>query len=100
MENMIMKFSELEFKNTRDFELFGRKYHHKQAKVFFPNGYGVSIVQGTNTYGGEKGLYEIAVLQGNPESNGLCYTTPITNDVIGWLTESDVENYIKQVSEL
>src|SRR5690554_2603794 len=38
-------------------------------------------------YGGEKGLYELTVLDDN---GNLDYTTPITNDVIGWLTWEEV----------
>lgn len=29
-----------------------------------------------------------------------CYTTPITNDVLGHLTEEDVTKYMKQVQKL
>lgn len=51
-------------------------------RVHFDNGYGVSIVNHQFSYGGDQGLYELAVLKGEE----LCYDTPITDDVIGWLT--------------
>lgn len=61
-----------------------------QGKAFFPNGYGASVVRGPYTYGGDEGLYELAVLRGNSKRHSLCYETPITDDVLGHLTEGDV----------
>ena len=50
-------------------------------ELSFPNGYGASIILGFGTYG-----LELAVLQ-----NGqLTYDTPITSDVLGWLSPSDL----------
>ena len=61
------------------------------------NGYGVSVVSHSYSYGGSSGLYEVAVL----DSDGnLTYETPITNDVMGYLTEEDVTDVMKQVQEL
>jgi hypothetical protein len=35
------------------------------------------------------------------DSNGnLTYDTPITNDVIGYLTEDEVTDYLAQIQEL
>jgi hypothetical protein len=65
--------------------------------MHFDNGYGVSVVSHSYSYGGRDGLYEIAVLDSNDE---LTYDTPVTNDVIGYLTEEDVSNIMKQVQEL
>jgi hypothetical protein len=68
------------------------------AKQFFSNGYGVSVI--AHGYGSDDGLYELAVIKGTEGDWGLCYTTPITDDVLGWLTEADVDNYIEQVKAL
>jgi hypothetical protein len=65
--------------------------------MHFDNGYGVSVVSHSYSYGGRDGLYEIAVLDSNDE---LTYDTSVTNDVIGYLTEEDVSNIMKQVQEL
>ena len=69
----------------------------KKARMHFDNGYGVSVVSHSYSYGGRDGLYEVAVLDSNDE---LTYDTPVTNDVIGYLTEEDVSNVMKQVQEL
>jgi hypothetical protein len=69
----------------------------KQCIVQFSNGYGASIVQGPHTYGGTDGLYELAVFGKNGE---ITYDTPITNDVIGYLTEKQVNEILNKIKEL
>lgn len=71
-----------------------------QYRAFFPNGYGVSIVLHSFSYGGNMGLWEMAVLQGTMEESCICYDTPITSDVIGHLTESEVNELVDQVMAL
>jgi hypothetical protein len=68
----------------------------------FPNHYGVSVVRGPYTYGGKKGLYELAIIKMTPDmkESELCYDTPIANNVMGNLTPADVTDIMKQVSEL
>lgn len=70
------------------------------AKVFFNNGYGASIVKGPYTYGGKKGLYELAVLSGNEEKWHLEYGTKITDDVIGHQSEEDITKLLSKISKL
>lgn len=82
-----MKFSELNFKRA---ENRVRAFHE------FANGYAASVVCGPWTYGGEKGLFELAVMH----DGKLDYTTPITNDVIGHLTEAQVEELLAQIEAL
>ena len=69
----------------------------KKARMHFDNGFGVSVVSHSYSYGGRDGLYEVAVLDSNDE---LTYDTPVTNDVIGYLTEEEVSDVMKQVQEL
>ena len=87
------KFEDLEFELINDAPfMVGKK-----SRMHFDNGYGVSVVSHSYSYGGRDGLYEIAVLDSNDE---LTYDTPVTNDVIGYLTEEDVTDILKQVQEL
>jgi hypothetical protein len=88
-----MKFSDLEFEPHPDWE-------GVQAVKFFDNGYGVSVIMSPYSYGGSDGLYEIAVLQGLEEKWEICYDTPITDDVIGYLTKEEVESILTQIQNL
>ena len=60
------------------------------------NGYGASIVQSNYSYGGEQGLWEVAVLK----DGEICYDTPITNDVLGYLTEDEVNSVLSDIAAL
>jgi hypothetical protein len=86
----VTTFQELKF---QDHTLVGRK----QCIVQFPNGYGASIVQGEHTYGGKDGLYEIAVFG---KDGGITYDTPITDDVLGYLSEEEVEKTLIDIKNL
>jgi len=67
------------------------------GRMFFKNGYGVSVVMHPYSYGGNRGLYEVAILS----SDGMItYDTPITDDVIGYLTESEVTDIMHKVQLL
>ena len=68
--------------------------------AFFENGFGISIICGMGTYGGNRDLFEIAVLLGDKTHFELCYDTPITNDVIGYLTEAEVLEYAHKIKDL
>lgn len=80
------------------------QHHHKpdgaQAKMFFPNGYGASVIKTSFSYGGKNGLYELAVLRGTEADWHLCYSTPITDDVLGHLTPGDVTAYLNEIAAL
>ena len=81
-------FDDLEFKK-----------HHiagTQAVMEFDNGYGVSVITGPIAYGGDHGLYELAVLKGA----SLCYDTPVTDDVIGHLSPAEVSEKMAEVQTL
>ena len=71
-----------------------------QAILFFPNGYGVSVIAGSIFYTNCEEPYELAVLLGGEKKPSLTYATPITNDVIGYLTEEKVTAIMKDVQNL
>jgi hypothetical protein len=68
-----------------------------QARITFDNGYGASVVKTPYSYGGDKGLYELAVLG---TDGHLTYDTPITNDVIGYLRDIDVTDVMEKIQQL
>lgn len=68
-----------------------------KGRLMFENGYGISVIKHKFSYGGEKGLFEIAVLDSTGE---LTYETPITNDVIGNLTAEKVSDYMRKIQNL
>ena len=62
----------------------------------FPNGWGVSVIRGPHTYGGDQGLYELAVMY----DHEIHYDNPVAdNDVLGYLTPEDVTNKMILVQE-
>lgn len=72
-------------------------FNNGEQVIFeFNNGYGASVITGMIAYGGINGLFEIAVTR-----NGyLCYDTPITNDVIGYLTIDEVLKVLDDIEQL
>ena len=62
----------------------------------FPNGYSASVIRSPYSYGGEFGLYELAVMSGG----SLDYSTPITDDVLGRLSEDEVTAALQQIAAL
>ena len=84
-------FNDLEFKELDSF------YKGVQSRIQFDNGYGASVVKHEYSYGGKDGLYELAVL----DSDGkLTYETPVTDDVIGYLTQQEVTDLMEQIQNL
>ena len=67
----------------------------------FANGYGASVVKGEHTYGGDEGLWELAVLKFKTDGDFvLDYSTPITEDVEGHLTDDAVEELLDRIEAL
>ncbi len=90
-----MNFTDLKFESHPVYKDGGI-----QAKHFFPNGYGVSVVRFPGSYGFEQDLYEVAILQGTPDKYELCYDTFITEDVLGHQDETDINNILQEVQTL
>ena len=65
-------------------------------KYQFPNGYGASVICHAGSYGGKRGLWELAVtLHGI-----IVYDTVITNDVLGYLNQEELNKHLKSIKEL
>jgi hypothetical protein len=88
-----MNFSDLKFE---EFQETGA-HSGVHVLVFFNNGFGASVIKSNFSYGGKEGLYELAVIKGNQDDWAINYKTPITGDVLGYLTEEDVEEYLNQI---
>ena len=67
------------------------------SRIVFDNGFGASVVKHNFSYGGDAGLYELAVLD---KDGDITYDTPITNDVEGYLSEEDVTQLLEQIQQL
>lgn len=63
----------------------------------FDNGRGASVVRHSGSYGSEQGLWELAVLSADGH---LDYTTPVTDDVEGYLTVEDVDALLDDIAAL
>jgi hypothetical protein len=63
-----------------------------RAKLELPNGYGISVITGENAYSGED-TYEVAILH----NNEICYDTPLTDSVLGYQTEENINNILKEL---
>ncbi len=96
-----MNFSDLDFQPHTNYPDRGIA-----ARQFFDNGYGVSVVRFTSpfgfggSYGADEGLYEVAVIKGTEDDWNICYDTPITDDVLGHLSEEEVEVLLYEVENL
>lgn len=87
------KFEDLEFEKIEDAPYqVGVK-----CRTTFENGYGASVVSHTHSYGGKAGLFELAVLDSDGE---ITYDTPVTDDVIGYLTPEEVTEALAFIQSL
>ncbi len=86
------KFEDLEFDKLTDPFMSGVR-----SRMMFENGFGVSVVSHTYSYGGKDGLFEVAVLD---KDGDLTYNTPVTNDVVGYLNPDEVTDIMEQVQNL
>ena len=86
-------FNDLQFKEHPK----GAVYGGIISRIIFDNGYGATVVQGPHTYGGADGLYELAVVGKNDE---ICYDTPVTGDVEGYLSEAQVTDLLIKIQQL
>ena len=86
-------FNDLQFKEHPK----GAVYGGIISRIIFDNGYGATVVQGPHSYGGADGLYELAVVGKNDE---ICYDTPVTSDVEGYLSETQVTDLLIKIQQL
>lgn len=63
----------------------------------FPNGYGASVIKHDASLGRDEDLWELAVTDSNFK---LRFDTPIAADVIGDLTDEEVNSYLDRIKAL
>lgn len=73
-----------------------------RKRFIFPNGYGASVIAFAKDIGAKENLWEVAVLCFSEDSNAyhITYHTPITDDVLSNLTESEVADVLHEIFEL
>lgn len=69
----------------------------RMLRVKFNNDRGASIIRFTGSYGYEEGKWEIAVIGKDGE---IDYSTDLTSDVLGCLSEEEVFDTLVEISEL
>jgi hypothetical protein len=95
----MVTFDDIEFKPHSVGEGF-------QGIIFFPGGYGLSVVRFKHPYSTRHSSYtddktwEVAILKGTKDQWDICYETEITNDVLSYQTEEDINRIIKHVLRL
>lgn len=71
-----------------------------QWVVFYPSGYGFSAVKHMGSYGGSLDLWELAVIREDSTGWDIVYDSPITNDVLGFLSEDEVAAVAEEIRSL
>ena len=96
--------TEYENKPAKEIPVKTKSIHGGIQKVFrFPNNYGASVVRHSFSYGVSQGLWELAVIHFDSESDDdfdMDYETGITSDVMGGLTEKKVEETLNRIRNL
>lgn len=106
MKNLCLKLND-EFKDfvterTEWNDIFNSDRKGIRYKICFPKvGYGASVIKLPGSYGYENDLWELALLS-NYNSVGnwnLEYTKLVNDDVLGNLTDNEVNKVLKFISE-
>lgn len=68
----------------------------------FDNCYGASVIKNDVSYGHHADLWELAVLIFDTDGTklGIDYSTPITDDVLGCLTDDQVKDILDEIKNL
>lgn len=89
------KLYELNIENIED----NSDEYMDSRRIFFKNGYALSIIRGEYSYGGKRGLFEIAPINKEGDLEGALLGIE-GDDVLGYLTISEVRDYIIRMGGL
>ena len=78
-------------------EVFESEVGMARVRIIFNNGYVASLISGYKAYCNRNSPYEIAVMD---KDYNILHDTPITDDVLGYLTENQVLDYLEEISNL
>jgi len=70
----------------------------QRLRVYFKNGYSLSIIKGPYSYGGKQDLFEIAPYDKKDCINGSVLGIS-GNDILGYCSVEQVRSFIKQIGE-
>ncbi len=82
------------------FKVVPNRLGGSQRLYRFENGLGASLIQNSMSYGGDEGQYELAVIRWDGDGWSLDYDTPITDDVLGYLDEDEVQTHLEAIAAL
>lgn len=85
-----MKINELKF------EAHPSSIAGTRAVAEFNNGFRASVISGDMFYCSVDKPYEIAVM----DKNGVTYSTPLTDDVFGYLSEDEANKILSDIEAL
>ena len=73
----------------------------KRVRVYFKNGLSLSVVRGSWTYGGDRGLFEIAPFNKDKEMDGNLLDGECRgDDVLGYCDVDKVNHYIAKIGKI
>lgn len=73
----------------------------KHSIIAFNNGYKLSVIMGEHSYGGDKGLLEIALYNKDGDMDGSLFDEEDQGDnVLGYLSEEKVMYYVNKIGQL
>ena len=91
----VMTFDDLVFGDISETSISG----NKRAKLFFKNGYGISVLFHQNQ-SKDHYQYEIAVIKGVEEAFDICYNTSVADDIIRCDKSREIDDLMKEIQEL
>ena len=69
-----------------------------QAVATFNNNFEVSVIRTMFSYGGKSGLFEVAIV--DKSTGKVNNNTDITDDVLGWQDEDDIDKILAAVPQM
>ncbi len=87
---MPKEFKDLEFKMHTIFPML-----NTHAELELDNGYGISVINGSSAHCCAD-TYEVAILK----DGEITYTTSITDDVLGYQSEDDINELLVKLEKL